>query len=160
MALAHFSTWTTYGTWLRGDPRGWYRPGSGIQAPNPELYVAMQSDLAEPALVLDLDQRRLVEQTVADHCSIRGWRLHAVTCRSNHVHVVVSAPDRPIELPREQFKYWCTRRLKATSRAARENWWTERGWDEYVDDEKGLAEVIEYVLERQDWGSGRGTNRG
>jgi hypothetical protein len=37
--------------------------------------------------------------------------LHAVNCRSNHVHVVVTANRDPDEV-REQFKAWCTRRLK------------------------------------------------
>jgi hypothetical protein len=31
----------------------------------------------------------------------------------------------------------------------RENWWTERGWDEYIDDEDSLAEVIAYVRDGQ-----------
>ncbi len=32
---------------------------------------------------------------------------------------------------------------------ARENWWTDRGWDEYIDDDSSLAEVIEYIIESQ-----------
>ncbi len=63
---------------------------------------------------------------------------------------MVTARGRPIELPREQFKYWCTRRLKAAPGTARERWWTERGWDEYIDDDRALAEVIAYVLDGQD----------
>ncbi|MBY0457988.1 MAG: transposase [Gemmataceae bacterium] len=119
--------------------------------------------MTESALVLDHDQRRVVEQTIAAHCAIRKWDLHAINCRSNHVHVVVTAPDRSIELPREQFKAWCTRRLKerailellerALAADVRENWWTERGWDEYIDDEESLARVIAYVLD------GQGTRR-
>src|SRR5215218_3166116 len=124
MAIAYFSTWTTYGTWLHGDPRGWHHRGGGHDRPDPETHVTAESCLAEPALILDPDQRRLVEQTITDHCAIRGWVLHAVNCRSNHVHVVVSAPGRPIGQPREQFKYWCTRRLKAASGTTRERWWT------------------------------------
>jgi hypothetical protein len=34
MAIAYFSTWTTYGTWLPGDQRCWYQPGLGIQLPD------------------------------------------------------------------------------------------------------------------------------
>ncbi len=150
MAIAYFSTWTTYGTWLHGDPRGWHHRGGGDQPHDPELHIAAQDGLAEPALVLDSDQRRLVERTIADHCAIRKWLLHAVNCRSNHVHVVVTAPDRPIKLPRDQFKSWCTRRLKAASETARENWWTDRGWDEYIDDDRALADVVAYVLDGQD----------
>ena len=77
--------------------------------------------------------------------------LHAVNCRSNHVHVVVAAPGRRIEVPREQFKAWCTRRLRERSPTVRKHWWTDRGWDEYIDDEDALAAVIAYVREGQDW---------
>jgi hypothetical protein len=28
-------------------------------------------------------------------------------------------------------------------------WWTERGWDVYIDDLADLAAVVQYVLERQ-----------
>src|SRR5215218_8467152 len=149
MAVAYFSTWTTYGSWLQGDSRGWYRRGDGFRAPDPTLELHTQVGLVEPAVVLDSDQRRLVEQTIADHCAIRGWLLHAVNCRSNHVHVVVTAPGRPIELPREQFKYWCTRRLKGREQSSRANWWTERGWDEYIDDDDSLANVVAYVHDGQ-----------
>ena len=34
MAIAYFSTWTTYGTWLPGEPRNWYASGRGIQLPD------------------------------------------------------------------------------------------------------------------------------
>lgn len=153
MALAVFSTWTTYGTWLPGDPRGWYQRGRGLQEPDTMRRLDAVLLMTESAITLDPEQRRIVEQTVADHCTIRTWQLHAVNCRSNHVHVVVTAPGRPVELPREQFMAWCTRRLKererSRARRVRENWWTERGWDEYIDDEDALADVIAYVRDGQ-----------
>ena len=153
MAIAFFSTWTTYGTWLPGDPRGWYQRGRGLREPDALRRFEAALRMAEKALTLDAEQRRLVEKTIADHCAIRKWVLHSVNCRSNHVHVAVTAPGREIEVPREQFKAWCTRRLKELEQArrsvVRENWWTERGWDEYIDDEDALADVNIYVLESQ-----------
>ncbi|MGP0065272.1 MAG: hypothetical protein ACLQGP_16930 [Isosphaeraceae bacterium] len=119
--------------------------------------------MTEDACRLDHEQRQLVETTVADHCRIRGWTLYAVNCRSNHVHVVVAANRDPDEI-REQFKAWCTRRLKSLERerrgptsvnparneSIRENWWTERGSGVYINDEEGLEAVIHYVCEAQD----------
>jgi hypothetical protein len=32
--LAYFITWTTYGTWLHGDARGWIMSGVGRQIPS------------------------------------------------------------------------------------------------------------------------------
>ncbi|HEV3145000.1 MAG TPA: hypothetical protein VGZ47_14005 [Gemmataceae bacterium] len=158
MAIAFFSTWTTYGTWLPGDERGWFETGSGFQAADLQRRFQAALLMSEDALTLDQVQRRLVEKTIADHCAIRKWILHAVNCRSNHVHVVVTAPNREIEIPREQFKAWCTRNLKElelqrrTDRSVsiREHWWTERGWDIYIDDEEHLLQANSYVLEGQD----------
>jgi len=149
MAIAYFSTWTTYGTWLPGDERGWFERGQGIQPADRMRNLEAALRMTEEAITLDLVQRRLVEKTIGDHCTIRNWALHAVNCRSNHVHVVVTAVDRTIEIPREQFKAWCTRRLKEHD-AARRNWWTERGWDLYIDHEDHLADVIAYVLYGQE----------
>jgi REP element-mobilizing transposase RayT len=154
MAIAFFSTWTTYGTWLPGDPRGWYQSGRGLQEPDALRRFEAALLMTEEALILDMDQRRLVEKTIADHCLIRKWIMHSVNCRSNHVHVAVTAPDRSIELPREQFKAWSTRRLKNLEQArgssvVRENWWSERGWDVYFDDEDALANVNDYILDGQ-----------
>src|SRR5262245_26539839 len=117
MAIAFFSTWTTYGTWLPGDPRGWYQRGHGLREPDALRRFEAALLMTEDALILDAEQRRLVEKTIADHCVIRKWVLHSVNCRSNHVHVAVTAPGRTIEVPREQFKAWCTRRLKEFDQA-------------------------------------------
>ena len=51
--------------------------------------------MTEPALTLTDEQRRIIkEDTIAAHCRIRGWHLHAVNVRTQHVHVVVNAPGR------------------------------------------------------------------
>ena len=110
--LAYFLTWPTYGTWLPGDERGWVEYRHGWQLPDPARKREAQARLTEDACLLDQDQRRLVELTIADHCRVRGWTLSTVNCRSNQVHVIVAGDREPKEI-REQFKAWCTRRLKA-----------------------------------------------
>src|SRR5262249_30042120 len=132
--LAFFLTWTTYGTWLPGDDRGWVERGKGHQLPDSMLKHEAEARMIEDACVLDDEQRRIVEMTIVKHCAIRSWELHAVNCRTNHVHVVVSANQAPKDV-REQLMAWCTRKLKEFERArsadpaaaVRENWWTERG---------------------------------
>ena len=155
MSIAFFSTWTTHGTWLRGDKRGWYEPGRGLRL---EDRLKERKDLirtSRSSILLNHDQRLLVEKTIRDHCEFRRWTLHAVNCRSNHVHALVTAPGRKIETPRQQFKACCTRKLMERERSLgitsiRDEWWTERGWDEHVGDETGLVSVMSYIRERQD----------
>ena len=150
--LAYFITWTTYGTWLPGDDRGWVRKGKGIQLPDPVLQERARGLMAEEPCTLTAEQRTLAEATIAEHCRIRGWHLHAVNCRSNHTHVVVTA-DRKPEVVRNQFKAWCTRKLKQhqreRNRAIRKNWWTEGGSRRYLGDEESLEAAIRYVNEGQ-----------
>jgi hypothetical protein len=153
--LAYFLTWTTYGTWLPGDERGWVEKPGQFQPPNPGLEAAARALLTEEPCVLNPDQRRLVEETIAKHCAIRGWHLHVVNCRTQHVHVVVTAPIDP-KVVRDQFKAWCTRHLKQQqrdsqsdpSRPVRVHWWTEGGSQRWLNDAKSLAEAIQYV---RDW---------
>ncbi|MCI0739413.1 MAG: transposase [Gemmataceae bacterium] len=154
--LAYFLTWTTYGTWLPGDERGWVAKPGDIRAPDAERRQAARRQLTEPPLTLDLEQRRIVEGTIADHCRIRGWQLHAVNARTQHVHVVVTAPGRDPEVVMDQFKAWCTRKLKERERslrsvgeAIRQNWWTQRGSKRWLNDTKSLEEMIQYVIEEQ-----------
>jgi REP element-mobilizing transposase RayT len=159
-ALAYFLTWPTYGTWLPGDERGWVAYGKGSQLPDPIRKLEAEARMTEDACLLDPEQRRLVEKTIKDHCQIRGWHLHAVNCRSNHLHVVVTA-DREPETVRDQFKAWCTRRLKelekvrqndprTPKRPIRQKWWAERGSRRYIGDERSLEQAIWYVSEGQD----------
>jgi REP element-mobilizing transposase RayT len=106
---------------------------------------------------------RLVERTIAEHCRIRGSELHAVNCRSNHLHVVVTA-DRAPKQVRAQFKAWCTRRLKeleakrlgcatpeAVEQQVRQNWWAERGSRRFINDQNSLDAAIQYVRDGQDF---------
>jgi REP element-mobilizing transposase RayT len=156
--LAYFLTWNTYGTWLPGDQRGWIEYRRGWQLPDSIRELEAAARMTEDACRLDWEQRKRVEAQVAETCRVRGWKLWAVNCRTNHVHVVVSA-DRKPELVRNQLKAWCTRRLKELddvrrainpSLVLRENWWAERGSQRYINDEDSLEAAILYVLEGQD----------
>jgi len=128
--MTYHLTWTTYGTWLPGDARGWVKRGVwGVQTPDPSLEQQAKTLMAEGAVLLTPEQRALVEQTIADQCRIRGWTLHAVNARTNHVHVVVSA-DRDEDDVRDQLKAWCSQRLsdqagltrKMARKAGRRHW--------------------------------------
>jgi REP element-mobilizing transposase RayT len=156
-ALAYHLTWTTYGTWLAGDARGWVMWGEwGVKPPDPARESAVRNRLAEPVVIFTEKQRILVERTIRDHCDHRRWLLHAVNVRTNHVHVVVTADRRPDEVM-GQFKAWCSRRLSDAERlvrtvakkAGRRHWFTEGGDHEVIDTDEYLVNAVTYVLERQ-----------
>jgi REP element-mobilizing transposase RayT len=148
--LAYFLTWTTFGTWLPGDERGWKRKDEPeIQPPNRLVREMAESRMKEQAFSLNDDHRRLVEETIRKHCEIRGWLLHALSVRSNHVHVVVTAAGYAPETTREQFKAWSTRNLKGAVKG-RLRFWTEGGSCRWINQQHELEAAVIYVNEAQD----------
>jgi REP element-mobilizing transposase RayT len=157
LPLAYFITWTTYGTWLPGDARGWIKSGDyGIKSPDPKLERQARKTMAEPLVVLTQDQRTLVEETITAHCRIRGWILHTVNARTNHIHAVVTANRKP-DVVRDQFKAWCSRKLSdqvglvkaVAKKAGRRHWFTEGGDAQTIETEQHLENAIRYVVELQ-----------
>jgi len=160
--LAYFITWTCYGTWLPGDDRGWTKWHKGEVLPQPLLANWCLEKMTEEPLFLTEGQRMIVNETVALHCQIRGWYLHAVNCRSNHCHAVVTANSHDGEQVRDQLKSWCKRKLKEEQRSkgleskdVREKWWTGNGSARYLFDEESLEAAIRYTLEAQDDGGSK-----
>ena len=155
--LAYHLTWTTYGTWLHGDKRGSVKDGVyEIQQPDSEREELASELMTEPAVVLSDKQRAIVENTIRDHCKIRGWTIHALNVRSNHVHLVITADRRPEEVM-SQLKAWTSRKLsdhegleyKTGNKAGRRKWWTEHGSTKYINDDAYLENAIRYVDEQQ-----------
>ncbi|QDT14665.1 transposase [Alienimonas californiensis] len=146
---AYFLTWVTYGAWLPGDARGWVVYRGGWRLPDPVREREAAAVMTENACTLDRGRRLAVEEQIAATCRRRGWILHAVNCRSNHVHAVVTAAGVTPKRVRTDLKAWATRRLKQVD-AKRVNWWAERGSVRFVNGEESLAEVVAYVRDVQD----------
>jgi REP element-mobilizing transposase RayT len=156
-ALAYHITWTTYGTWLPGDRRGWCKKGhAGVKEPDWRVEDEARSRMAQGAVILTDSQRNSIDDTIRTHCVIRGWQLHAVNARTNHVHVVISADCEPDEVM-NQLKARCSQRLSddaglttpVAHKAGRRRWFTEGGDKEEIYDEEQLRNTIRYVLEGQ-----------
>lgn len=147
--LAYFISWTTKGTWLHGDDRGWVERGkTGIQAPDPDRRRRELRTMEVDPVFLEPSMRDIAADTIRAHCDIRRWRLHALNVRSNHIHVVVTAAGMTPETVMEQFKAWCSRRLNDAT-GERLKWWTPHGSTRWINDEKSLAAAIDYVLNWQ-----------
>jgi REP element-mobilizing transposase RayT len=148
--LAYFITWTCYGTWLHGDERGWHEWGKGERTgPDFVLKSTAKSKMVETEFSMSQIDRKVVEETIDKHCEHRGWTLHKVNARTNHVHIVVTAPGYAPETVRDQFKSWCTRNLKP-HHPGREHFWTEGASLRYINHEEDLEAAIIYAGEAQD----------
>jgi REP element-mobilizing transposase RayT len=148
--IGYFLTWGTYGTWLRGDARGWVKYDGGFQLPDPARELEARARMTEDACILTSEQRRVVEAQIAETCAFRGWTLHAVNCRSNHAHAVVTAEVNDPDKIRKDLKAWATRALKKKFDSSRENWWADRGSIRYLNSDDDLHAATCYVREGQD----------
>ena len=148
--LAYFITFTTYGTWLHGDERGsvdlehnqvgtpWLEPDGRRQAVN-------RRKMAQNAYHLDESRRGIVLEAIIAECRYRGWPLHAVHVRSNHVHLVVSADEQP-ELVMRCCKAQASTRLNDAGFDDRgRKRWTARGSRRYLWD----VAAVDYTVDGQ-----------
>ncbi|MFW6124563.1 MAG: transposase [Pirellulales bacterium] len=153
--LAYLLTWTCYGTWLHGDLRGSVdrrhkAPGEPLLPANPGQRRRVATQMIGPSQVLDAAARALVHRAITDHCEHRGWTLHTLSVRTNHVHVVVSGTDASPERVMVQLKAWSTRRLRAAGLLSPDaRLWTKHGSTRYLWNEPSVAGAIRYVTEMQ-----------
>jgi REP element-mobilizing transposase RayT len=154
--LGYFLTWTCYGTWLHGDPRGsvnrhFNEVGYETLRPNAALQHHEAAQASGPPVHLDNASRAVIERAIRDHCAFRHWCLHAVNVRTNHAHVVVTCPcETPPDQVLVQFKSWATRRLREAGLFAQEaDIWTKGGSKRWLNDGESLARAVDYVLNQQ-----------
>jgi REP element-mobilizing transposase RayT len=157
-----FLTWTTYGTWLPGDQRGFVSevfdeagntvlhnvPGTPYDKDVPPLLAYAASIQKEDAVWLDHAQAEVVAAQLRETATHRGWRILALAVMANHVHVVVGVPGDPdAEKLLGDFKGWCTRRLKA-GWPGREYWWTQSGSTRPKKTPDAIRNAVVYVRDQ------------
>ena len=154
--LAYFITFRCYGTWLHGDARGsvdrrmrrnW---GDPMIPRTPALECSEESRLNPASFRLTEPARRVVEAVVGEVCRRRSWTLHAVNPRSNHVHVVVTAPRCAPERVLNSLKSWCTRGFFDHGLIERgRKVWARHGSTIYLWTSESLSAKIQYVQSGQ-----------
>ncbi|QDT08258.1 hypothetical protein [Planctomycetes bacterium K23_9] len=148
--IAILITWTTYGTWMPGDARGWRKRKGGSQLPQPLLADWCRKQMKGEAVLLEPHHHDAVETACRNHCEHRGWHLYAVSARTNHVHVVIAADAKP-QIVRDQLKANCTGAMRRLSTPLSvERTWTKGGDCETLETDEDIHEAVIYVTEAQD----------
>jgi len=151
---AYLITFTTYGTWLHGDPRGsvdrehsiW---NTAFLDPDRARQAAENRRLCHPPVRLDAQGRTAVERTILEVCAHRDWTVHALNVRTNHVHLVVSAPQSPGQVM-NCVKSWTTRRLREAGLISPTGKvWTRHGSTRYLWRPPEVARACRYVTDGQ-----------
>ncbi len=148
--LAYFLTWTTYGTWLHGDPRGSVDrhnacKGADFHPPNDRWKKASRNRMTSPGLILTKEQRRLVESIIYRHCELRDWELLEVNCRRSHVHILVRVNEVSPERVMREFKAYATRALRGCGVGKDRKIWTRGGSTRYIDSHESLCAARNYI---------------
>ena len=152
--LGYLITFHTYGTWLHGDRRGSVDRHHNTYAtdlvrPNESLRSVEQSELKPGAITLGPAQRSIVAEAIEAVVQHRGWTLHAISVRSNHVHLVVAADVTP-ERVLNTMKSWATRRLRDEGLiGSHEKTWTRNGSTRYLWKPQDILCACQYVAEGQ-----------
>jgi REP element-mobilizing transposase RayT len=160
-----FVTFTCYGTWLHGDPRGSIdREHNHWQTPPLESDEIREREeflrLKHAPVVLSTSQRRGVAAAIQEVAEHRHWKLHALNVRTNHIHIVVTA-NRHGKRVLVDFKSYGTRRLKflndlpsacltlGDDNSNEYRVWTRGGSARPVGSENAFRRAIEYTLDEQ-----------
>jgi len=69
--LGYMLTWTTYGTWLQGDEKGYLRDGE-VLAPNKNLYDWNIANMKKEAIRLSARQKEMVKGAIISECEKAG----------------------------------------------------------------------------------------
>ena len=140
-------TWTTYGTWLQGDERGYVKDGEVLKK-NEQLRRDNEQRLIKGAVRLSTNEKKIVETAIRKEAEKNEIGLEALAVCSNHVHVVFGYCEQSIEE--------VVGRFKNAGRAALKNAGIERkiwtkGYDKrFCYDEDALKNRIRYVDEHND----------
>jgi hypothetical protein len=88
-------TWTTYGTWLRGDERGWVEDGITYPA-DPILRTADASRMKYEPFLFDPEKLLAVGSMIGRSLIERmGVRILALTVQRWHVHALIAPTPHP-----------------------------------------------------------------
>lgn len=148
-------TFRTRGTWLHGDERGSISRHHNIYG-TPKLrhetkwLATNTARLKGDPVILTPRQRACVRKAILESCEIRGWKLYALNIRTNHVHIVVWAPDKKPELLLNAFKANPTRVMRQRGQWQNDySPWSDKGSNRYLWTLESRAVAVNYVRDHQ-----------
>jgi REP element-mobilizing transposase RayT len=119
-------------------------------SPNAGLHKKQQTRLKNSPFILDKNIREVVLRAILQVCGLRGWIVHAIHVRSNHIHIVASGNAEPERMMRD-FKAYATRAIKDSDNNQKfiRRCWSRHGSTKYLWTKENLASAIDYVKNRQ-----------
>jgi len=140
--LGYMVTWTTYGTWLQGDKRGFVKKGI-IYPENKSLSDSNRQRLSRTPIKLSKNHRQKVANAIFKKAEQLNQKIYALSVFANHVHIVAKYIPVPIGTIVNHYKNAAQVALRNQGLPGRI--WT-KGFDKrYCFDQKSLQNRIDYV---------------
>jgi REP element-mobilizing transposase RayT len=141
--LGYLLTWTTYGTWLQGNKRGYVKDGVVVLGKNTPLANSNIEELKKDQITLTPDQRKIIANAIHAKANEIGQKICAISVCSNHVHIVADYTTQDLGLIVRYYKMAGQTAMRNAGLAGR--LWT-KGFDKrFCFDEQSLRKRIDYV---------------
>ena len=135
-------TWTTYGSWLQGDNRGYVKQGRILKG-DQRLQKTNLKNLKSDVVRLTDKQQEIVQEAILNKAESLGQKIYAIAVHSNHVHIVAARISESIEKSVSYYKN--AARLALKNNGFNGRLWT-RGFDKrFCYDKQQLTQRIKYV---------------
>jgi REP element-mobilizing transposase RayT len=140
--VGYMVTWTTYGTWLQGDAKGFVTNGE-VRGENIALKKSNVGKLRGMAVRLSRREKEIVRNAIIEATKRFEQKILAIAVYSNHVHIVCEYVDVPINVIVGYYK-------NAGRVALQKNGFEGRVWTKGFDkrfcfSEKDLRARVDYV---------------
>jgi len=140
--LGYMITWTTYGTWLQGDKRGYVKNGQTYDG-NKALMQRNKKLQSQDMVKLSRNHQQVVRKAITREAESQDQRIYALSVQSNHVHIVAEYTREPISKMVAYYKKSARLALKAEGHNGK--LWT-KGYDKkFCFDRAALEQRIKYV---------------
>jgi REP element-mobilizing transposase RayT len=140
--VGYMVTWTTYGSWLPGDKRGYVDNGKTLLG---DVKILERNRKRQKSSIVKLNAREkeIVKRTILVEAEKIDHKIEALSVYSNHIHLLARPHTESIEKLAGRYKSMTTRALWQKGRKGRI--WT-KGYDKrFCFSEEEIANRIKYV---------------
>jgi REP element-mobilizing transposase RayT len=146
--VGYMVTWTTYGTWLQGENKGFVKNGE-VRGENVAIKKDCEKKLEHEPVRLGRKEKEIVRGAIIEAAKRFKQKILAIAVYSNHVHIVCEYVDVPIEVIAGYYKN--AGRIALQKNGFKGRVWTS-GYDRRFCFNKGeLKTRIEYVNRHKDF---------
>ena len=145
--VGYMLTWTTYGSWLPGDERGYVEDGK-ILSGNEKVLRRNRERQKSPNVKLNSKEKQIVKKTILSEAERTGQYIEALVVYSNHVHILARPHKESLEEMVSRYKSITTKVLWENGRTGRI--WT-KGYDKrFCFTEGDIKKRTRYIKNHKD----------